>query len=409
MDIAKRTRFLKRLRKIEPLLFIRALAVACFEAAPSLRLIALALSLLSSQSITKQAVAKRIDRACIHFLRDAVFALIQKLSTFHCLHRAEVFRSFSRVLLQDSTQIRLEDRHAQRFPGATNHKRQDGAALKIQAVYDLLGETFHYFDISGFTRTDQSASPDILEVARSGDLVLRDLGYFATVVFQKMLDRGIHFLSRMRSDVSVIDPKTLKRIDLGEQLRRCPRFDRTILLGAEQKVKVRLVALPVPEQIANERRRKAKTRRDTRYKLSKRHLELLGWNILVTSVDSDTWSTETVHDVYGVRWRIEIIFKSWKSHFNLTKTPAGSTIQVEAMIWGKLFAICLFQKFFGCLGLYAAKRISLLKSAQFFPWLLVLSLRGLTTPGPSIEVIGENLKLEKRKKCKDAPTGSLLS
>jgi Transposase DDE domain len=363
------------------------------------------LSLLSSQSITKQAIAKKMNQECIHFIRDAVFALIQRLSTFHRLRKTALFSSFHRVLLQDSTQIRLPDRLAYKFPGATNHKKQDGAALKIQAVYDLLGETFHYFHISGFTRTDQTASPDIFKVAKSGDLVLRDLGYFSTAIFQKMLDRGIHFLSRMRRDVSVIDPKTLKPINLVECLRRCPRFDRTILLGAEQKVMVRLVALPVPEQIANERRRKAKNRRDTRFKLSARNLALLGWNIFVTSVDSQTWDPETVQEVYGVRWRIEIIFKSWKSHFNLTKTPTGSAVQVEVIIWAKLFAICLFQKLVGGLEFYTAKRISLLKSAQFFNWILLLSLTRVEIP---LEAIQRHLELEKRKKAYN-PTPCLLS
>lgn len=347
-----------------------------------------------------------MDDECIHFMRDAVFALIQRLSTFHRLHKTGIFSSFPRVLLQDSTQLRLADHLAQKFPGATNHKCQDGAALKIQAVYDLLGETFHYFHISGFTRTDQIASTDIFEVAKPGDLILRDLGYFATAIFQRMLDHGIHFLSRMRRDVSVIDPETLKPIDLVGQLRRCPTFDRTILLGAERKVRVRLVALPVPEQIANERRRKALTRRDTRHKISKRNLALLGWNIFVTSVDSQTWDSQTVQEVYGVRWRIEIIFKTWKSHFHLTQTPNSSAVQVEVVIWAKLFAICLFQKLFGALEFHSAKRLSLLKSAQLFKWLLIQSL---TRTELSLEAIEGKLRLEKRKKRPLPPTCLLLS
>ncbi len=383
--------------------------MACLEATPSLRLIALTLSLLNSQSITKQAIAKKMDQECIQFVRGAVFALIQRLSTFHKLRQAEVFGAFRRVLIQDSTQLRLANHLASHFPGPANQKRKNWAALKIQAVYDLLGESFPYLGLSGFRRTDQTASADILAVAQPGDLVLRDLGYFSTSIFKKLLDRDVHFLSRLRHNVSIRDPQTFKLIDLLEILRRDGRFDQHVLLSTEHKVWVRLVALPVPEQVANERRRKAKTHRDKRRNPSKDNLELLGWTIFVTSVDSLTWSPETVLKVYGVRWRIEIIFKSWKSHFNFTKTSTGSAIQVEVLIWAKLLAICLFQKLFGCLELYIAKPISLLKSAQFFPWLLIWSLMGSTTAELAADPIHKHLELEKRKNYNYDSARPLLS
>jgi len=369
-----------------------------FQAAPSFRLIALSLSLLSSQNITKQAVAKHMGRECVEFIRGAVSALIFKLSSADKLRHLGVFQAFRRVLLQDSTQIRLPEHLADYFPGPTNQNRKDGAALKIQVVYNLLDETFAYFGLSGFRRTDQAASVDILSVAKPGDLVLRDLGYFATPVFQKLIDRGVHFLSRLRQNVAILDPQSLKRIDLLKRLRSYGQFDQNILLGAEQKVQVRLVALPVPEQVANERRRKAKNHRDKRRNPSKEDLELLGWNIFVTSVESRTWSPQTIQKVYGVRWRIEIIFKSWKSHFNLTMTTTGSADQLEALIWAKLFAICLFQKLLACFAHRTLRPISLLKSAQLFPLLLLSSLKDYITAGLSAELIDTHLRLEKRKK-----------
>jgi len=224
-----------------------------------------------------------------------------------------------------------------------------------------------------------------------------------------MLDQGIHFLSRLRHDVLIFDPQTLEPIDLVKELHRCPRLDRNVLLGAEQRVMVRLVALPVPEHIVNERRRIAKSRRDTRYKLSKRHLHLLGWNIFVTSVAPSTWSTEAVQKAYSIRWRIEIIFKTWKSHFHLTETSTGSANQLKVLIYSRLIAICLFQNMFGVLELYISKPVSLLKTAQLFPWLLILSLMGSIQAGLRIELLHKHLKLEKRKKHTCDPACQLLS
>lgn len=383
--------------------------MASFQAHISFRLIAIAFGLVSARDITKQAIAKRMTDRCVEFMRHALFVTMARLSTFHKHHEDGLFQSFSRVLIQDSTQLSLPLHLAVLFPGPANQNRKKSAALKIQAVYDLLGECFPHFSLSGFTRTDQSASPDILDIAKSGDLVLRDLGYFATPVFQKMIDQGIHFLSRLRHDVSIYDPQTLKPIDLVTQLRRCPGLDRNVLLSAKQRVMVRMVALPVPEHIANERRRKAKSRRDTRYTLSKRHLDLLGWNIFVTSVAPCTWSTEAVQKAYWLRWRIEIIFKTWKSHFHLTETPNGSANQLKVLIYSRLIAICLFQNMFGVLELYISKPVSLLKLAQLFPWLLILSLMGSIPAGLRIELLQKHLQLEKREKYSSDLTSLPLS
>jgi Transposase DDE domain len=350
-----------------------------------------------------------MGRECVEFMRGAVSTLILKLSSADKLRHAGVFHAFSRVLIQDSTQIRLPEHLANYFPGPTNQKRKVGAALKIQVVYNLLDETFAHFGLSGFRRTDQAASADILSVAQSGDLVLRDLGYFSTPIFQKLIDRGIHFLSRLRQNVAILDPHSLRRIDLLKKLRTHGLFDQEILLGAEQKVQLRLVALPVPEQIANERRRRAKTHRDRRRNPSKEDLELLGWNIFVTSIESSIWCPEIVQKVYGVRWRIEIIFKSWKSHFNLTITATGSADQVEALIWAKLFAICLFQKLFEMFDSYTPKPISLLKSAQFFSLLLLSSLKDYITTGLNTRIIDTYLRLEKRKINRHFSVPRLLS
>jgi hypothetical protein len=68
------------------------------------------------------------------------------------------------------------------YPGNKNRTGKNFSVFKIQAIYDLLAERFVAFSTSGFTRNDQRASADILDLARKGDLVLRDLGYFVLSV-----------------------------------------------------------------------------------------------------------------------------------------------------------------------------------------------------------------------------------
>lgn len=335
-------------------------------------------------------------------MRIAVFTSIASISKFEKLRDDKVFEPFRRVLIQDSTVVSLPPHLASHFPGPANQTRKKLAALRIQAVYDLLGENFPHIEITGFRRIDQAASGDILTVARPGDLVLRDLGYFSIPIFKYMLDSGIHFLSRLPYKVSILDPATLKPIDLLAELKRKGRLDQTVLIGAKHRLCVRLVALPLPEQVVNQRRRKAKNNRDTSCNPSKRHLEILAWNIFVTSVPDSIWSPEAVDKVYSARWRIEIIFKSWKSYFHLTKTPTGSVYELETFIWAKLLSICLFQNIFARLDLYYSKypetQASLLKTAQFFNCLLTSLLATICPVQCSIEVIEQHLRVEKKKK-----------
>ena len=138
----------------------------------------------------------------------------------------------------------------------------------------------------------------------------------------------------------------------------------------KERLPVRLVAVPVPESVANQRRRKAKNNRDKRCRPSKKSLELLGWQIFITNVDRSVWDTKSAATVYGIRWRIEIIFKTWKSHFQLNNVPSGSSAQVEACVLAKLLYLTLFQAFFREINQYMTDKytrpLSILKTAALF-------------------------------------------
>jgi hypothetical protein len=58
-----------------------------------------------------------------------------------------------------------------------------------------------------------------------------------------------------------------------------------------------------------------------------------GWEIFVTNVSRMIWTPpRDVSNAYGLRWRIEIIFKAWKSHFKLTHLTNGSKNYIVALI-----------------------------------------------------------------------------
>ena len=228
------------------------------------------------------------------------------------------------ILNKYSTTILLDSKLAEHFPGNKNQSHQKTAILKIQACYDLLAERFCQLSFSPYTTNDQKASVDILAMIQRGDLIIRDLGYFVLSVFAQIQQLGAYFLSRLKYNVTIYELDGETKIDLLKLLKKYGKLDIDVIIGAEEKLHARLVALPVSEQVAAERRRKAK--RDCRNNPSKQHLALLGWNILITNVKRDQLDVEQLVKLYGCRWRIEIIFKSWKSHFNLENVPTASLI-----------------------------------------------------------------------------------
>ena len=115
-----------------------------------------------------------------------------------------------------------------------------------------------------------------------------------------------------------------------------------VQVGSEQKMDTRIVAIKVPDEVAEMRRRK-KLKGDSRKKYSADYLYLLGWNIFITNVPKERLGLDQIIRIYGLRWRIEIIFKAWKSKLNLAELFKKQfyTLASRAIIQFNLVLICI--------------------------------------------------------------------
>jgi hypothetical protein len=381
-SLAQKTGFIKREpQKINPLNFLVSFFFMVLTGANSLSTFASTIGLISGYCVSKQAVAKRIKQPLIVFLKSV---LAQVLSYNINIKAEPVYQhlsvTFKRILLQDSTTIQLDPKLAEHFPGSKNKTGKKIAILKIQAIYDLLSESFFNLSVSAFTRNDQKASLDILSVLNAGDLVIRDLGYFVLSNLSLIRHKGAFFISRLRYGITVFQSDGSTPFDLLKALKKNNNLDINVYIGAKERLPVRLIAVKLPENIAAERRRKAKTNRDRRLNPSKEHLTLLGWNIFVSNVNRDILKSQQIAQLYNCRWRIEIIFKSWKSHFSITNVPNASAIRLKSYIYATLIFITIFQSYI-FVDLYKQKlkesgnQLSLLKVTKFFKeqlWAVIL-------------------------------------
>jgi hypothetical protein len=347
-SIARQCNFTqRRSRKITPRSWVKAFCCLASGSSSSLRHFAWILGLLTETVVSKQAVRKRLLSQGSEFLKQILAYLIAQSDQLPRLRSTGVLSRFERVLVQDSTMIKLPSRLAAAYPGCVNQTDAKISIMRIQAVLDILSETFVDFSLSGYTRNDQAASADIIATAEPGDLILRDLGYFVINVFKSFSDKGIFFISRLKPRSTFVDPETGNSINLLATLRKTKKLDQFVIMGAKNSVPVRLVAIALPQSVANERRRKARLRRDKRNNYSKEYYALLSWQILITNVDPDILSAKDLSDIYGLRWQIEIVFKTWKSYLDFESiSQNASAVQVEALIYARLIYAVLFHVIF---------------------------------------------------------------
>jgi hypothetical protein len=368
--IGRRSGFvLRKAKKISAYHFVIGFIISCCNGNNTFSEWAFQISLLSGKSVSKQGVFDRLNARATTFARQLLEKVLLQQSGKG--FTASLFKGFGKVLLQDSTTLRLPQVLSAMFPG--NHSRgEQKAVARIQSIFDIKAMRFIDFSLGAFTQNDQSASGSILPLVKKGDLVIRDLGYFSLAVFEKLIKAEVHFLSRLRYGVTITD-KQGRLILLKDLLKQKRGVDKWVYIGSEKKVLVRLVMIPVPAAQAAEKIRKAKQDRDARLNHSKEYYEWLRFNVYITTVDKDLWTTRQVYKAYKVRWQIEIIFKSWKTGFNLQQIlHQGCTDEdrVRVTIFLMLLFMCLFmQKIYvrykNVIEKTTNKKISLLKLAIY--------------------------------------------
>jgi hypothetical protein len=262
----------------------------------------------------------------------------------------EVLKQFRDVLICDSTTISLPDKLKDTYKGMGG--RNAASALKIQAVYSIISHRFGKMELTSGTSSDRKYTDAIVEMLKPLELVIFDLGYFTTKAFRDIINKGGYFVSRIKTNtLFYVESMTMEgafdKINLLELLKRSNDSVDTFIYIGENKLQVRLAAEKLPEKVINERRRKEIKKAKNKGKmLTDYELELLAWNILVTNVPQDMLSVETICELYRVRWQVELIFKSWKSYFDIDKMHNVGKDYLECIIYGKLIVISLMTTLF---------------------------------------------------------------
>ncbi len=336
---ARSTGFIQRQRQITGASFVQALVFG-FLAKPTMSLDQLAqTATVVGTPISAQGLDQRFTRPAAECLRAVLGAAVQQLVSADPV-AIPLLQRFTGVYLLDSTTIMLPDALQQEWQGNGGSTAVGtSAALKVQVLWDLAAGSLQHVGFQPGRAHDHVAAAQDVRLP-AGALRIADLGYFGLDRLGTLAAQQVFVLSRLHVQVALYDPAG-QRCDLLQLLRQAgATLDHAVLIGARQRLPARLLAVPVPQEVAEQRRRRMRREFADQGKTpTARTLALLGWTIALTTVPVERLSLAEALVLLRARWQIELLFKLWKSHGQVDSWRSHQPWRILCEVYAKLLAM----------------------------------------------------------------------
>jgi hypothetical protein len=253
---------------------------------------------------------------------------------------------FNSIELIDATTFDLSSALAVFYKGGGNVS----SSVKLHHRYELLrGETLGIKIVSGH-ENDACYLEDLNNHLTEKCLYIKDLGYVNLSHFERIDKEKGYFLSRFRSSINCYIKDEAGNYEEVQMHDLVPAYgeskDIAYIYIGQKKIKVRMVIQSIPEEFVE--RRKKKVIRNNKTHGSKTFHEntllLCYYNVYITNADVSILPTDKIRLLYALRWQIELIFKIWKSIFDIDKVKQMNIFRFECYLYGRLMAILLSEK-----------------------------------------------------------------
>ncbi|HDR7613558.1 TPA: IS4 family transposase [Bacillus mycoides] len=359
-ELARELGFVKRKRKFSG----NELATICIwvsQRIASDSLVRLCSQLHAATGIlmSPEGLNKRFNKKAVKFLKHIFSALWQSKVCETSVISSSSLTYFQRIRILDATIFQVPKHLASVYPGSGGCAQTAG--IKIQLEYDLHSGQFLNFQVEPGKNNDKTFGTECLTTLRPGDLCIRDLGYYSLEDLDQMDQRGVYYISRLKLNNMVYIKNefpeyfrngTVKKqsqhikVDLEHIMNTLQPGQvyemKNAYIGRDKKLFTRVIIYRLTEKQLHERRKKqvyTESKKGITY--SEKSKRLTGINIYITNTPWEIVPMEQVHDYYTLRWQIEIIFKTWKSLFQIHHWHDIKQERLECHVYGKLIAIFL--------------------------------------------------------------------
>lgn len=243
--------------------------------------------------------------------------------------------------------IRLVDGSVFTGPG------KKGVGHRLHAAYDPMRGAFSAFELTDLTSGENLTRADV----SAGAIAVGDRNYARTWALRTLADTGAYFCVRAGgSSVRMLDPVTGLKItarDILAALGEDGGIDIPVLL-AESKGKkkpplpVRLIVLrahPAGRKRALARIERSKSKEQATPRADT--YALADVMMILTNLPPQGWSIDRVHQLYRLRWQIELAFKTLKSTFAMREVPNKTARMARSWILANLAASLLADRLLG--------------------------------------------------------------
>lgn len=332
---AKDTGFIKRLRKVDAVLFFYNLILG-FSCSVQRTLAGLRrqYQLIADTDLAPASFFGRFSPNLVCFLRRLLTDALAKFASPAL--QGKLGTMFTDISIFDNTVVTLANSLFGIFPGTAT-----AAAAKITVVLSVACQSARSIAI-------HAGNVPEIKTIKIGEwvknhLLLFDLGFFKYGFFAKIIEYGGHFISRLRDDANPL-------IVAVNRLHRGRSVD---LVGKTLKeVRESLKRQEVDAVVEVEFRRRGYRKAPGR--LEKMTLRLVGvrddqtddYHFYLTDLLPEALSVEEVASLYRGRWFIEMLFKELKSRYALDMIDTSSRVIVEAMIYAALLTLTVSRAMF---------------------------------------------------------------
>lgn len=348
-ELASRSGFIKRSRKLSASHFLNTLMFSCCnQADTSLPDIAADLNQQFSIDISKEGLHKKFNPEAVVFLKEVVK---HQLSRHFSLSTGTPLKHhFSAINIKDSSKFSLPSTFNKNYPGFGNFSKTNGL-MNLQYEYDLVSGNWITLELTSAKRNDQQDSKQTIGSIDKGGLYVRDLGYVTPTYLKAIIQMEASFLNRMPPQVNIytLDKKQISWKNIARKFSKtgASTLDMDVLIYEKDLIESRLIIEPVTNTEYRKRLTHAhNSARRHGVGISKEHKIRCRYNSFITNVDRTILPVERIRKTYYLRWQIELVFKTWKSFFEIHKIKKVKTERMECQLLAKLIWVLLNWRLF---------------------------------------------------------------